>query len=53
MTSLDESVAVELLLNKNDKDHPDVAIVISDVEKPKAQPAAVHPSKRPKTYPQF
>ena len=31
-TSLDESVAVELLLNKNDKDHPDVAIVISDVE---------------------
>ncbi len=31
-TSLDESVAVELLLNKKDKDHPDVAIVISDVE---------------------
>jgi ferrous iron transport protein B len=31
-TSLDESVAVELLLNRNDKDHPDVAIVISDVE---------------------
>ncbi|NNE76013.1 MAG: ferrous iron transport protein B [Pricia sp.] len=31
-TSLDESVAVELLLNKNDKDHPDVAILISDVE---------------------
>ncbi len=31
-TSLDESVAVELLLNKNDKDHPDVALVISDVE---------------------
>ena len=31
-TSLDESVAVELLLNKNDKDHPDVAIVISEVE---------------------
>lgn len=31
-TSLDESVAVELLLNKNDKDHPDLAIVISDVE---------------------
>ncbi len=31
-TSLDESVAVELLLNKNDKDHPDVAVVISDVE---------------------
>ncbi len=31
-TSLDESVAVELLLNKNDKNHPDVAIVISDVE---------------------
>ncbi|WP_291864597.1 ferrous iron transport protein B [Maribacter sp.] len=31
-TSLDESVAVELLLNKNDKNHPDLAIVISDVE---------------------
>tara|TARA_R110002167_G_scaffold312948_3_gene518629 strand:- start:2973 stop:5216 length:2244 start_codon:yes stop_codon:yes gene_type:complete len=31
-TSLDESVAVELLLNKNDKDHPDVAVVITDVE---------------------
>ncbi|MUH35456.1 ferrous iron transport protein B [Zobellia amurskyensis] len=31
-TSLDESVAVELLLNKNDKNHPDVAIVVSDVE---------------------
>jgi ferrous iron transport protein B len=31
-TSLDESVAVELLLNKNDKDHPDVAVVITEVE---------------------
>tara|TARA_R110002051_G_scaffold117009_4_gene190634 strand:+ start:2545 stop:4782 length:2238 start_codon:yes stop_codon:yes gene_type:complete len=31
-TSLDESVAVELLLNKNDKDFPDVAVVITDVE---------------------
>lgn len=31
-TSLDESVAVELLLNKNDKDFPDVAMVITDVE---------------------
>ena len=31
-TSLDESVVVELLLNKNDKDFPDLAIVISDVE---------------------
>lgn len=31
-TSLDESVAVELLLNKNNKDYPDVAVVISDVE---------------------
>lgn len=31
-TSLDESVAVELLLNKRDKDHPDVALVITDVE---------------------
>ena len=31
-TSLDESVVVELLLNKNDKDFPDVAVVITDVE---------------------
>lgn len=31
-TSLDESVAVELLLNKNSPDFPDVAVVISDVE---------------------
>ncbi len=31
-TSLDESVAIELLLNKNDKDFPDVAVIISDVE---------------------
>ncbi|MEA1786403.1 ferrous iron transport protein B [Arenibacter sp. GZD96] len=31
-TSLDESVAVELLLNKNSKDFPDVAVVIADVE---------------------
>ncbi|MEM7484334.1 MAG: ferrous iron transport protein B [Bacteroidota bacterium] len=31
-TSLDESVVIELLLNKKDKDYPDVAVVISDVE---------------------
>lgn len=31
-TSLDESVVVELLLNKNDEDFPDVAVVVSDVE---------------------
>src|SRR5210317_1646886 len=31
-TSLDESVAVELLLNKNAPDYPDVAVVVSDVE---------------------
>ena len=31
-TSLDESVAVELLLNRNHKDHPDLAVVISDIE---------------------
>ena len=31
-SSLDESVAVEVLLNKNSKDHPDVAVLISDVE---------------------
>ena len=31
-TSLDESVVVELLLNKNATDFPDVAVVVSDVE---------------------
>lgn len=31
-SSLDENVVIELLLNKNDKDHPDVAVVVSDVE---------------------
>ncbi|TVZ58171.1 ferrous iron transport protein B [Flavobacteriaceae bacterium MAR_2010_105] len=31
-SSLDENVVIELLLNRNDKDFPDVAIVISDVE---------------------
>lgn len=31
-TSLDENVVVELLLNKNAKEYPDVAVVISDVE---------------------
>ncbi len=31
-TSLDESVVVELLLNRTDKDFPDVAVVVSDVE---------------------
>lgn len=31
-SSLDENVVIELLLNKTDKDYPDVAIVVSDVE---------------------
>lgn len=31
-TSLDESVVVEVLLNKNNKDYPDVAVVVTDVE---------------------
>ena len=31
-SSLDENVVIELLLNKNDKDFPDVTVVISDVE---------------------
>ncbi len=31
-SSMDESVVVELLLNKNDLDFPDVAIVVTDVE---------------------
>ena len=31
-SSLDENVVIELLLNKKDKDYPDVAVVIADVE---------------------
>lgn len=31
-SSLDENVVIELLLNKNDKDYPDVAIVVTDIE---------------------
>lgn len=31
-SSLDESVVIELLLNKNNKDFPDVAVVVTDVE---------------------
>ena len=31
-SSLDENVVIELLLNKNDKDYPDVAVVVADVE---------------------
>ncbi|WP_296383642.1 ferrous iron transport protein B [Winogradskyella sp.] len=31
-SSLDENVVIELLLNKTDKDFPDVAVVVSDVE---------------------
>jgi ferrous iron transport protein B len=31
-SSLDENVVIELLLNKNDKDFPDVAIVVTDIE---------------------
>ncbi len=30
--SIDESIVIETLLNKNDPDHPDVVIVIADVE---------------------
>lgn len=31
-SSMDESVVIELLMNKNDKDYPDVAVVVADVE---------------------
>ena len=31
-TSLDESVAVEILLNKKNADHPDVIVVVAEVE---------------------
>jgi len=31
-SSMDENVVIELLLNKNDKDYPDVAVVVTDVE---------------------
>jgi ferrous iron transport protein B len=41
-TSFDESVAVELLLNKRDEDYPDVVVVIAEVENLKAQFAAIY-----------
>ena len=31
-SSMDENVVIEVLLNKNDKDFPDVAVVVCDVE---------------------
>lgn len=31
-SSMDENVVIELLLNKNDKDFPDVAVVVTEVE---------------------
>ena len=31
-SSIDENVVIELLLNKKDKDFPDVAVVVADVE---------------------
>lgn len=31
-SSIDENVVIELLLNKNDEDFPDVAVVVSEVE---------------------
>ena len=31
-SSIDESVVIELLLNKNNKDFPDVSVVVTDVE---------------------
>ncbi|KGO90311.1 ferrous iron transport protein B [Flavobacterium suncheonense] len=31
-SSMDESVVIELLMNKNDKNFPDVAVVVSEVE---------------------
>lgn len=31
-SSIDENIVVELLLNKNHKDYPDLAIIVSDVE---------------------
>lgn len=31
-SSMDENVVIELLMNKNDRDYPDVAVVVTDVE---------------------
>ena len=31
-SSIDENVVIELLLNKNDREYPDVAVVVTDVE---------------------
>ena len=44
-SSLDENVVIELLLNKNDKDYPDVAVVVSDVENFKTKLTALYSNK--------
>mgnify|MGYP005698709505 FL=1 len=31
-SSIDESIVLELLMNKNNRDYPDVAIIVTDVE---------------------
>ena len=43
-SSIDENVVIELLLNRNDKDFPDVAVVVAEAQ---AQPAALHPDQGP------
>ena len=45
-SSMDESVVVELLLNKNDPDFPDVARGGYRCRKPQTQPAVVHTNQR-------
>lgn len=31
-SSMDENLVIEILLNKNDKDYPDIAVIITDIE---------------------
>ena len=41
-SSLDENVVIELLLNKKDKDFPDVAVVVADIENLKRNLLFIH-----------
>jgi ferrous iron transport protein B len=45
-SSLDENVVIELLLNKNDKDYPDVAVIVTDVEHLKRNLLLFYTNKR-------
>ena len=45
-SSIDENVVIELMLNKKDKLFPDVAVVITDIEKFKTKSFTFYSNKR-------